>query len=206
MVLQFVLYNVLGQTPMSSNSTSATPVSPPDATPPAKAPELEPASPPAPIPTHAKALVPTPSPFLARAKALAPTPAPSSVLTKTYLAIDYGTVRVGLAVGRAGFAEPLKIISNSENLIKELLDVLSDVQPDQIVIGISEQKMAELTKSFAVELAKVTSLPIIFADETLSSKTVHDKLRVSKKKTRTGHIDHFAAAQFLQEWLDINEQ
>jgi RNase H-fold protein (predicted Holliday junction resolvase) len=66
--------------------------------------------------------------------------------------------------------------------------------------------MAQKTKEFSQELKKNTSLPIEFTDETLSSKNVHQKLATSamKLKKRQGSIDHYAAADFLQEWLDTN--
>lgn len=119
-----------------------------------------------------------------------------------YLAIDYGTKRLGLAIARAGLAEPLVILDHSPALFDQLRQIIATEQPDQIIVGISERRMAELTQEFARELAAHTPVPIIFADETLSSKTVREKLKDSKKKTRTGHIDHFAAAYFLQEWLE----
>lgn len=122
----------------------------------------------------------------------------------TILAIDYGTQRLGLAISRVNFAEPLCIILNSENMFEELQKIINDESVEKIVIGISEQLMAEKTRKFADDLANITSLPIEFTDETLSSKTVHEKLINHKKKTRSGHIDHFAAAEFLQEWLELN--
>jgi len=73
------------------------------------------------------------------------------------------------------------------------------------VIGISEQEMAEKTRAFASQLADVTTIPLVFTDETLSSKTVHEKLITAKKSKRTGHIDHYAAAEFLQAWMDEQE-
>ncbi len=122
-----------------------------------------------------------------------------------YLAVDYGTKRVGLAIARAGLAEPLVILDNSPELLNQIQQIIEAEQPQQLIVGLSEQKMAELTKAFARELAAKTKLPIIFADETLSSQTVREKIKTSKKKVRTGHIDHFSAAYFLQEWLDTHQ-
>ena len=64
--------------------------------------------------------------------------------------------------------------------------------------------MAEKTKEFVVELEKHIQLPVTFMDETLSSHSVHEKLVSAKKSKREGNIDHFAAAEFLQIWLDEN--
>ncbi|MCA9369191.1 MAG: Holliday junction resolvase RuvX [Pseudomonadales bacterium] len=123
----------------------------------------------------------------------------------TTLAIDFGTVRIGLAVSRATLADPLEIIPNDETVFTRIKKILSEENIEQIVVGLSEQEMAEKSRGFAAELAKHTDLPIFFTDETLSSKTVHEKLQTAKKSKRSGHIDHFAAAEFLQQWIDNQE-
>ena len=122
------------------------------------------------------------------------------------LAIDFGTQRIGLAVSRHSLAEPLKIIDNDELVFEGIEQILEQEEIELILVGLSENKMAQKTKEFSQELKKITSLPIEFIDETLSSKNVHQKLATSamKLKKRQGSIDHYAAADFLQEWLDTN--
>lgn len=125
---------------------------------------------------------------------------------KIVLAIDYGTQRIGLAINRVGLAEPLKILTNDEFLFKKLTQILGEEKIELILIGMSENKMAQKTKEFTQELGKKIKLPIEFVDETLSSKAVHQKIAHShmKLKKRQQPIDHYAAAEFLQEWLDEN--
>jgi putative transcription antitermination factor YqgF len=118
------------------------------------------------------------------------------------LAIDYGTVRVGLAVSMASLADPLKIIPNDEKLISKILDICKENYVEIIVVGLSENVMAEKTKDFVKLLQEKTDLPIEFTDETLSSHNVHKKLQTAKKSKRGADIDHYAAAEFLQVWLD----
>jgi len=120
------------------------------------------------------------------------------------LAIDYGTVRVGLAVSMYTLADPLVILPNDDNLINKITELLGELDADLILIGISENEMAQKTKEFTRQLKKHTDLPIKFADETLSSHTVHEKLMTAKKSKRSRDIDHYAAAEFLQAWLDEN--
>ena len=123
------------------------------------------------------------------------------------LAIDFGTKRIGLAISVATLADPYKIIPNNNESIAEIKKICDLENIKQILLGISENIMAEKTKVFASELEKQIKLPIIFFDETLSSKTVHDKLAHShmKMKKRQKPIDHYAASEFLQEWLDGGE-
>jgi len=123
---------------------------------------------------------------------------------ETFLAIDYGTQRVGLARSYGTLAEPLHILQNSPSLFTELQKVIVEQQITQIVVGLSENKMAELTQAFVKQLRRYTTLPIEFTDETLSSSSVHQKLheRNLGKIHHKGPIDHFAAAEFLQDYID----
>lgn len=132
---------------------------------------------------------------------------------KKVLAIDYGTKRVGLATGWAGFAEPLKVLTNAgdKRFYDDLLDVIKEVQPELIVVGLSEREMAEQTKAFVADFQQflekeLGGVPTFdFADETLSSVEVQEKLRqAGHRDLRKGAIDHYAAAQFLQEYLDLH--
>jgi putative transcription antitermination factor YqgF len=141
--------------------------------------------------------------------------------SKKYLAIDYGTVRVGIALGVAGFAEPLTVIPNNSGLFDALLHLIATQKPDVVVVGISEKEMAEQSRQFAEALQAYLQgkddepsdehdafvLPeFAFADETLSSVEVQQKLReAGHRNLRNGPIDHYAAAQFLQEFLDLHQ-
>lgn len=122
------------------------------------------------------------------------------------LAIDYGTQRIGLAVSRGTLAEPLKVLENDAALFDRITAIIRDEKIDQIVVGVSEGEMADLTREFAQDLEEATgfAIPLEFTDETLSSKEVEERLRQKgiKHSTRTGPIDHFAAALILEEWLE----
>lgn len=118
------------------------------------------------------------------------------------LGIDYGTVRIGLAVARGPLAEPLAIIANNQQTISKLQVICQQENIELLVVGISEGKMAEQTKEFVSELTKVVNVPVEFTDETLSSYEMHINRRNINKNDR--YIDHLVAAQLLQNWLDEN--
>lgn len=118
------------------------------------------------------------------------------------LAIDYGTVRVGTAVSMHSLAEPLVVLLNDDDLLNNLQTLVSENEVELILVGLSENEMAKKTKMFVDELKKQIKLPIIFVDETLSSHAVKNKLKLAKKSKRSGDIDHYAASEFLQNWLD----
>ncbi len=118
------------------------------------------------------------------------------------LALDYGTKRVGIAISYASLAEPLLILDNDENLYKNLQNLIQAHRIQQLVVGLSENDMADKTRRFAGILQEKTQLPLFFNDETLSSYQVHQFLRLHRLKQRQGPIDHLAAAVILQNFLD----
>lgn len=122
------------------------------------------------------------------------------------LAIDFGTQRVGLAISRGTLAEPLAVVPNDEHLFDQLKSIIQNESVEQIVVGISEGEMADLTREFAQDLEEIVTVPIEFTDETLSSHEVEEKLkeRGVKLSARTGPIDHLAAALILENWLENN--
>ncbi|SRR5258708_1685700 len=121
----------------------------------------------------------------------------------TTLAIDYGTSRIGLAISRGSLAEPLQILPNDGNFFVKLEKILAEENVEHIIVGLSENTMAERTREFVKELETRIKIPVQFVDETLSSATVHEKILLSKKRSvRQQPIDHLAAAEFLQEYLD----
>jgi putative Holliday junction resolvase len=119
------------------------------------------------------------------------------------LAVDYGTKRIGLAVSHAALAEPLKVIEyqDLEQALKSIKDICNCLQIELIVVGLSEQAMAEQTKDFARALESITQLPVKFGDETLTSQLARKKLGGQNFSARKKPIDHYAAALILDEWL-----
>ncbi len=120
------------------------------------------------------------------------------------LAIDYGTKRIGIAISHASLADPVTVLSNDLQLFKNIRDLIDEHGAKQVLVGLSESEMAEKTRTFADELANHIDQPIHFTDETLSSNRVESLLRQKgmKHSKRYGPIDHYAAALFLEEWLE----
>jgi putative transcription antitermination factor YqgF len=98
-------------------------------------------------------------------------------------------------------------LPNNTGLIEAIQHIVQNEHITKIVIGLSENQMAELTKKFASELEKAVSVPIEFYDETLSSYEVHQKMSqgAHSQSKRGEAIDHLAAAEMLQNYLDDRE-
>lgn len=123
------------------------------------------------------------------------------------LAIDFGLKRIGLAISRATLAEPLATIINDKDFLPQLKEIVTSEQVEKIVVGVSENEMAEKSKEFAQQIEKELGLPVELTDETLSSKTVLYKIKHDGLKHLRSNqpIDHLAAAEFLQEYLDFHQ-
>lgn len=120
-----------------------------------------------------------------------------------YLGIDYGEKHIGIAVATTFVAEPLEVIPTALafDRIKELL---LEYQIDVIIMGLSENLMAERIRAFAEQLTTRFQLPIIYQDETLSSQDTRRTLAKhgAKRSVRQAKTDHYVAATILQEYLD----
>ncbi len=123
------------------------------------------------------------------------------------LALDYGTVRVGVALSYGSLAEPLLVLPNTETLIAEIQNLITEHQVTMILVGISESKTMERTIAFVAELKLQVNVPVELTDETLSTQAARQKLQQNGKtkyQAETARVDHLAAATFLQEWLDTH--
>lgn len=122
------------------------------------------------------------------------------------LGIDYGLKKIGLAVAEGMLAEPLtvlKVNSDAEG-VKKVAQVVKVEQVEQVVIGISEGKTAEITKQFVEKLQDKLSVPVELFDETLSTHEAQGLSREAgmNRKKRKNMEDAFAAAVLLQNYLD----
>lgn len=118
------------------------------------------------------------------------------------LGIDFGTQRIGLAVSFGTLAEPLEIIANNGHTFDALQEILKREGIQKIVVGVSEGAMAQLSQAFAAQVEEKFGLPVLFVDETLTTKQVEAKIKEAGTSRRFKRVDHLAAAEMLQEWLD----
>jgi len=129
------------------------------------------------------------------------------------LGVDYGDVRVGLALSDTTklIASPFKTIQNknSGSLISKLKEIISENDVESIVVGFpigmkgQDTNQTVKVKDFTQSLSTLC-LPIFMEDERLSSIAAKKSLFIENIKT--GHnkeiIDQRAAAIVLQQYLD----
>lgn len=121
------------------------------------------------------------------------------------LGIDYGTVRIGLALANLNekIALPFKIIHK----IQELDDIVPAKNIKVFVVGLplqpdgTEGAIAHQVYLFVNRLIEKFSLPVIFIDEKLTSKYAEEYMdaRFIRKKKQRESLDAYAAARILQK-------
>lgn len=124
------------------------------------------------------------------------------------LGIDYGRKKIGLAVGdsESKFAEPLSVIKfeNEDQAVLKIGQYAKVEKVEKIIIGISEGKMGKESKAFGKELESRLGIPVVYQDETLTSKDAQSlsiEAGINRKK-RKKMEDAFSAAILLQRYLE----
>jgi putative holliday junction resolvase len=136
-------------------------------------------------------------------------------MEKRILALDYGSVRVGVAV-----SDPLHIIAqsvgacrNDATLFDELAAIVRQYDPGLIVVGMpftlkgEKGKKAEEVDQFVERLKERIGIETVLWDERFTSKMAQRTLidmgtRKKERKENKGRVDAMAAALILQSFLD----
>ena len=131
------------------------------------------------------------------------------------LALDYGTVRVGVAV-----SDPLRIIAqsvgafkNDATLMDRLGETIAQYAPGLIVVGMplnlkgeKGQKAMEVER-FMEKLKKAFGIELVVWDERFTTKMAQQTLvdmgtRKKERRENKGRVDAMAAALILQSFMD----
>ena len=122
--------------------------------------------------------------------------------TQKVMGVDYGEARVGLAVSFGTLAEPLGILLMDDDIYTNIQTAVKDNKVTALVVGVSDRQMAQKSTEFANKLQDFLGLPVELFDESFSTQRVWQKLKESKKSSKYRLVDHLAAAEILQDWLD----
>lgn len=102
---------------------------------------------------------------------------------KNYLAIDYGSKNIGLAIKyNSNPIVPLECLHNDQNVITNIQEIINSKNINKIIIGMPYSlsgkigPQAQIVTEFSEKLRNLTNLPVEFIDERFSSKIVDDQL------------------------------
>lgn len=120
------------------------------------------------------------------------------------LGIDYGSKRIGLAISdtESRFPAPYRVIANDDSSVKRITQIVKENNIGKIVIGKSINYLGKPNPIFdQVEklgniLGTKLSVPIVYEDETLSSK------EAERIVGRDESYDARAAALILKSFID----
>lgn len=131
-----------------------------------------------------------------------------------YLGIDFGEVRIGLAVSdpEGRFALPLTTLTrrNDRSAARQIAEIAQAEGVERLVLGEpvgldgARGETAERVRRFGKKLEAVTKLPVDLIEEALTSVAADERLREAGVDTRKdrARIDAVAAQILLQDALD----
>jgi putative holliday junction resolvase len=132
------------------------------------------------------------------------------------LGVDFGTVRVGLAITDPDriLASPFDTYTRRDNAQDAgfFQRLVANESVVGLVVGLplhtggEEGIKAKEAREYGVWLGSVTGLPVVFWDERCTSSAAHDALIGAgvKHKNRKGKIDRIAAQFILQGFIENN--
>ena len=130
------------------------------------------------------------------------------------LAFDFGTRRIGVAVGdwETRLAHPLEVIDAEDNDTRfgRIATLIAEWRPADLVVGLplsmdgEEHELTRRARRFANQLQGRFGLAVTLVDERLTSFDADLRLRQAgvKGSARKGLDDALAAQQILQDLLD----
>jgi putative Holliday junction resolvase len=129
------------------------------------------------------------------------------MVINSVLGLDIGEKRIGVARVQliARIPQALGALINDDNFTRALQALIDEYQPDILVVGLprnlegQETAQTQYVKAFSQEKLTLFKLPIVFQDETLSSRVAEDRLQ--GKDYKKGDIDAQAAVVILEDYL-----
>lgn len=138
------------------------------------------------------------------------------------LAIDVGTVRIGVARSDQDqiMALPVTTVTVSNQVVREIIEIIYEIDPKVIYVGkpislkSGQTKSTQMSIDFANELAgelakdqNHTGVQIRLLDERLTTVSAQSQLHASGKSTKQGKnvIDQVAAIVLLDHAMSIEK-
>ena len=127
------------------------------------------------------------------------------------IGIDYGDVRVGLAICDmdAILVSPLETVQNDQQLFANLLRIIKEQEVLYIALGSpkhlsgAESSKSQSIMNFGKKLSDLTGLDIYLIDERFTTKTAIGQLHDAGRDTKNSRaiIDQLAAVNILNQAL-----
>lgn len=130
----------------------------------------------------------------------------------SYLAVDWGKKRIGLAVGTI-FPKGAGVVDGeqaSDKIIDSIKKVIAENDVTKIIVGLpilasgDEGNIASEIRTFAGNLSDETGLNVIFEPEEYSSVEAAEQFAALGKKVdrASGKLDELAAVLILEQYIN----
>ncbi|MFC1711944.1 Holliday junction resolvase RuvX [Patescibacteria group bacterium] len=122
------------------------------------------------------------------------------------LGIDFGLKNIGLAISDGYLAEPFGALTfkDLKDAVEKIANICLKNEIDLMVLGVPEGKILSKIESFSKSLGERTSVPLVFQDETLTTKEAEAKMfeagKPKQKRKKDKHI--ISACLILQSYID----
>lgn len=128
---------------------------------------------------------------------------------KTYLALDIGTQRIGVAIGQSNsrLPRPLTILLNTETIMEQINQLIQLHEASGLVVGVPRgldgqtTDQTRFTEKFIKSLMEKVTIPIYKQDEAVTSKQAETELITRGKPYSKADIDALAATYILDDFL-----
>ncbi len=133
----------------------------------------------------------------------------------TLLGFDYGTRKIGVAIGQqlTATANPLTVLHLVKNKPdwEGIAQLIAEWQPDALIVGLpigpdeNETPMTIAARKFSRQLQGRFHLPVHLADERLTSREAWSRIGGIAVRDVT-RIDSMAAKLILETWFSAHGQ
>ena len=137
---------------------------------------------------------------------------PETTQAQTIMAFDFGTQKMGMAVGQALIesATPLALFPMKDGIPQweNLLKIIKQHQPQLFLVGLplnmddSESELSTRARKFAKRLRHQSNIRTLMVDERLTTREARDELDHYQAQGRGKKLaaDSLAAALLIESW------
>lgn len=128
---------------------------------------------------------------------------------KTFLALDVGRARIGIALANdvVRIASPLPALANDDTFKKRLLELIVEHQVATVVVGWprgldgQETEQTQYVNNFVDLLDAWLQIPVHLQDEAATSIKAEEELKRRGAPYEKGDIDSLSAVYILEDYL-----
>lgn len=129
------------------------------------------------------------------------------------LGLDLGDKRIGVALAEDNrvVTRDTIVYESREEAIGKILEISRNENAEKIVIGmpVGDINSEDKVRSFAIEINKLVELPLVYVDESMTSKEAERFLKERKINPKSEkykqEVDRLSAKMILEQYLNMDK-